>query len=236
MIFMKFQEKLIKGKFIKRYKRFFADVELEDGSIAVSHCANTGSMKGILEAKIAYISYVENPLRKLKYTLQIMQKGNVKIGVNTHLTNHLAIEAIKLFRIPELSNFKELKKEVKYGSQNSRIDILLTEEDDSLHYVEVKNTTLSEGNVAMFPDAVTLRGQKHLKELMQMVREGHRATMFYVVNRNDCDKFRPCKEIDPDYANLLKEAVKVGVQVIAYSCEFSEDEIKINKKVEVILD
>lgn len=232
---MKFQAKLIKGKFKKRYKRFFADVELSDGSIAIAHCPNTGSMKGVIDSEIAYISYVDSPTRKLKYTLQILQKGNVKIGVNTHLTNHLAVEAIKTFKIPELSEFKKLSTEVKYGS-DSRIDILLTEEDNTNHYIEVKNVTLSDDNgLAMFPDAVTTRGQKHLKELMNVVRLGEKATMLYVINRDDCTKFSPAYDIDPEYAKLLNEAVKTGVQILAYSCKFKADEIILNKKIEVVL-
>ncbi|MCP4355945.1 MAG: DNA/RNA nuclease SfsA [Proteobacteria bacterium] len=233
---MKFQEKLIKGKFIKRYKRFFADVELENGDIAIAHCANTGSMKGVIDSEIAYISYVDNPNRKLKYTLQILQKGEVKVGVNTHLTNHLAVEAIKNAKVSELADFEELKTEVKYGLQNSRIDILLTESDGTKHYVEVKNISLAENGVAMFPDSVTLRGQKHLQELMEMVRLGEKATMLYVINRDDCNSFRPAYEIDPEYAKLLKQAISEGVQALAYCCKFNDDEITLDKKLSISLD
>ncbi|PPR09916.1 MAG: Sugar fermentation stimulation protein A [Proteobacteria bacterium] len=232
---MKFQDKLIKGRFIKRYKRFFADVELNDGSTIVSHCPNTGSMKGLLDFDYAYVSHVDDPKRKLKYTLQIIEQGDVRVGVNTHLTNNVAIEGVKQGLITELKDFKELKPEVKYGSQNSRIDILLTHEDDTLHYVEVKNTTLAEGTTAKFPDAVTTRGQKHLQELMEMVEQGHKATMLYVVNRNDCSTFEVAEEIDPQYATLLKQAAKAGVQILAYSCILNDEEIKIDSKLEVVL-
>lgn len=233
---MKFQDKLIKGSFKKRYKRFFADVELDNGEIVVSHCPNTGSMKGLLDFDNAYISHVDDPKRKLKYTLQFIEKGNVRVGVNTHLTNHVAIEGVKEGLIEELKEFKELKPEVKYGSQNSRIDILLTEHDDTLHYVEVKNTTLAEGTTARFPDAVTTRGQKHLQELTEMVEAGHKATMLYVVNRNDCENFSTATDIDPEYTKLLKIAVNAGVQVLAYSCILNDEEIIIDKKINVIID
>ncbi|HAG52288.1 MAG TPA: DNA/RNA nuclease SfsA [Alphaproteobacteria bacterium] len=233
---MKFQEKLIKGSFIKRYKRFFADVELHNGDTVVSHCPNTGSMKGLLDFDSAYISHVDDPKRKLKYTLQIIEKDNVRVGVNTHLTNHIAVEGIKLGLIEELKEYKELKTEVKYGSQNSRIDILLTEEDNTLHYVEVKNTTLAEGDKAKFPDAVTTRGQKHLQELTEMVQAGHKASMLYIVNRNDCNEFSPATEIDPEYTKLLKQAVASGVQVLVYSCSLSDEEIIIDKKLKVNID
>ena len=230
---MKFQDKLIKGRFIKRYKRFFTDVELADGTTVVSHCPNTGSMKGLLDFDSAYISHVDDPKRKLKYTLQFIEKGDVRVGVNTHFTNKIAFEAVENGIIEEIKDFKELKAEVKYGSQNSRIDILVTENDDTLHYVEVKNTTLAEGTTALFPDAVTTRGQKHLQELMEMVEQGHKASMLYVVNRNDCKDFSVAQEIDPEYATLLKQAAKAGVQVLAYSCKLDDEEIVIDKKLEV---
>jgi sugar fermentation stimulation protein A len=230
---MKFQDKLIKGRFIKRYKRFFTDVELADGTTVVSHCPNTGSMKGLLDFDSAYISHVDDPKRKLKYTLQFIEKGDVRVGVNTHFTNKIAFEAVENGIIEEIKDFKELKAEVKYGSQNSRIDILVTENDDTLHYVEVKNTTLAEGTTALFPDAVTTRGQKHLQELTEMVEQGHKASMLYVVNRNDCKDFSVAEEIDPEYATLLKKAAKAGVQVLAYSCKLNDEEIVIDKKLEV---
>lgn len=230
---MKFQDKLIKGRFIKRYKRFFTDVELADGTTVVSHCPNTGSMKGLLDFDSAYISHVDDPKRKLKYTLQFIEKGDVRVGVNTHFTNKIAFEAVENGIIEEIKDFKELKAEVKYGSQNSRIDILVTENDDTLHYVEVKNTTLAEGTTALFPDAVTTRGQKHLQELTEMVEQGHKASMLYVVNRNDCKDFSIAEEIDPEYATLLKKAAKAGVQVLAYSCKLNDEEIVIDKKLEV---
>jgi sugar fermentation stimulation protein A len=230
---MKFQDKLIKGRFIKRYKRFFTDVELADGTTVVSHCPNTGSMKGLLDFDSAYISHVDDPKRKLKYTLQFIEKGDVRVGVNTHFTNKIAFEAVENGIIEEIKDFKELKAEVKYGSQNSRIDILVTENDDTLHYVEVKNTTLAEGTTALFPDAVTTRGQKHLQELTEMVEQGHKASMLYVVNRNDCEDFSVAEEIDPEYATLLKKAAKAGVQVLAYSCKLNDEEIVIDKKLEV---
>lgn len=229
---MKFQEKLIKGQFVKRYKRFFADVELQKGDTIVSHCPNTGSMKGLLDFDTAYVSHVDDPKRKLKYTLQILEKNGSRVGVNTHFTNKLAVEAIENGTVEELANFEKLETEKKYGSQNSRIDILLTEKN-CLHYVEVKNATLAEGSTALFPDSVTTRGQKHLQELIEVVEQGQKATMLYIVNRNDCNSFKVAEEIDPTYATLLKQADKAGVQILAYACELNHEEIKVIRKVEV---
>ena len=231
---MKFQEKLIKGQFVKRYKRFFADVELQNGDTIVSHCPNTGSMKGLLDFDTAYVSHVDDPKRKLKYTLQILEKGSSRVGVNTHFTNKLAVEAVENGTVTELAGFDKLETEKKYGSQNSRIDILLTK-DEQLHFVEVKNTTLADGNIASFPDAVTTRGQKHLQELIECVEQGHKATMLYIVNRNDCDTFKVAADIDPEYAKLLKQAVKAGVQVLAYACELNDEEIKVTHKIEALV-
>jgi sugar fermentation stimulation protein A len=163
--------------------------------------------------------------------LQILENEKSLIGVNTMLSNKLVVEAIEKGVISELSNYKELETEKKYGSQNSRIDILLTENDDTLHYIEIKNVSMAKPPLALFPDSVTTRGQKHLQELIEMVRLGHKATMLYVVNRNDCNSFGIAKDIDPVYDDLLKKAQKVGVNVLVYSCDLSENEIKIARKI-----
>ena len=233
---MKYQEKLIKGKFLKRYKRFFADVELENGDTAVAHCANSGSMLTLLDSQFAYITYVDDPKRKLKYTLQQLEKDGVKVNVNTQVPNKIAVEAIEDGTISELSGFTKLETEKKYGEQKSRIDILLHEENDKLHYVEVKSVSMAEDNVAMFPDAVTTRGQKHLEELKTMVNQGHKATMLYIIARNDCNVFKIAKHIDSKYFELLKEAVNAGVKVLAYECNMDENGIQVTKPIKFEMD
>ena len=223
------------AKILKRYKRFLADVELADGSIKTVHCANSGSMKSCWEEgwKVA-ISDSKNPKRKLQYTLEMTNNGNSWIGVNTQVPNKIAFEAISVNIIPELTDFDELKREVKYG-ENSRIDIL-GKKGDQLTYIEVKNVTLLEDGFYQFPDAVSSRGQKHLKELMNCVKEGHRAVMLFTVQRNDASAFKPASDIDPEYAKLLKQAFDNGVEILVYQAELSLEEITLtNKKIDLIL-
>jgi len=237
---MKFEFPLIPGKLVKRYKRFMTDVELENGEIVTAHCANSGSMLSINEpgAKV-WISPANNPKRKLKYTWELIQIGDALVGVNTQHPNLLVYEAIEAGKISELLGYETQKREVKYG-KNSRIDILLSSPDKPLCYVEVKNTTmrrdLSDGAPCEFPDSVTARGAKHLVELTDMVKEGHRAVMFYLVQRDDANGFTVAADIDPTYADHLKDAMTAGVEVIAYTCSLSPQEILVTDPVEVILN
>lgn len=236
---MKFKTPLIPGKLIKRYKRFLTDVELENGDIVVAHCANSGSMLSVNDPGApVWLSPANDPKRKLKFTWELVQIGDAMVGVNTQHPNRIVADAIEAGQVPELTGYDSLRREVKYG-KNSRIDILLESEDKPMCYVEVKNTTmrrdLTPGAPAEFPDSVTVRGAKHLDELSDMVREGHRAVMFYLVQRDDADAFTVAADIDPTYAKRLDAAMKAGVEVVAYTCSVSPQEIIVTKPVEVRL-
>jgi sugar fermentation stimulation protein A len=222
---------LLEGRLIKRYKRFFADVELLSGEIVTAHCANTGSMKTCgSPGDVVYLLHAPNPKRKLAYNWELTRTKGGYIGVNTSRPNHVVAGAIEGGLIPELKGYAEIRQEVKYGA-NSRIDILLTDDRKGLCYVEVKNTTMLAGNAVVFPDAVSSRGLKHLQELEQMVRDGHRAVMFYLVNRPEGAFFAPAADIDPDYAAGLDQARKNGVEILAYRAQHDLEGIRIGDKV-----
>ncbi len=233
---VKFSEPLIKGKILKRYKRFLADIELENGEVITAHTANTGSMKTCWEPGWSVLlSFHDNPKRKLKYSLELTNNGETWIGVNTGLPNKIAIEAIQNGVVKELKGYKSLKPEATIGK--SRIDILLSNDGEDPCYVEVKNVTLlGEKKRAIFPDGVSTRGQKHLEELMGLADQGVRAAMLYVVNREDVLEFGPADDIDPRYGELLREAHKKGVEILAYQCAVTPKEIKLTKKIPVKLN
>lgn len=236
---MHFEHTLTRGKLIKRYKRFLADVELENGEVVVAHCANSGSMMGLKEPGFpVYLSPNTNPKAKLDWRWEMVEVDGALVGINTSRPNHIVEEGILDGTITELSGYDSLRREVKYG-QNSRIDILLEnpEKEDlpDLCYVEVKNVTLKEGVQALFPDAVTSRGTKHLRELMDMVAEGHRAAMVYLVQREDCESFSVASEIDPTYASALREAQAAGVELLCYQCQLTPEEIKVAKSLPIKL-
>jgi len=236
---MKFESPLIPGKLIKRYKRFLTDVELADGTVVTAHCANSGSMLSVNEPGAdVWLSPANNPKRKLQYTWELIKVSGAMVGINTQHPNRIVDETIAAGQIAELTGYETQKREVKYG-KNSRIDVLLSAEGKPDCYVEVKNTTmrrdLSPGAPAEFPDAVTARGAKHLVELGDMVDEGHRAVMFYLIQRDDADAFTVAADIDPTYAKGLDEAMKRGVEVIAYHCRVSPQEIEIAGPAEVRL-
>ncbi|MBO6949003.1 MAG: DNA/RNA nuclease SfsA [Rhodospirillales bacterium] len=235
---MKFPDPLIRGRLIKRYKRFLTDVELEDGSVVVAHCANSGSMESVKEAGAeVWLSPARNPDRKLKFTWELIRIGETLVGINTSLPNMIVSEAIENGVVDELKGYGSLRREVKYG-KNSRIDILLEDDQKPKCYVEVKNTTMRrnlEDGPAEFPDAVTSRGAKHLVELSDMVRDGHRAVMFYLVQREDADQFTVADDIDPTYAEELTKAIKAGVEVVCYACTLSPEEIVVTRKIPVSL-
>nr|WP_255938340.1 DNA/RNA nuclease SfsA [Kordiimonas sp. SCSIO 12610] len=221
---MKFENTLTEGKLIKRYKRFLADVELENGELVTAHCANSGSMMGLKdEGSRVYLSPNTNPKAKLDWRWEMVEVEGSLVGINTSRPNHIVEEAILDGTIKELQGYSELRREVKYG-KNSRIDILL--EGENLCYVEVKNVTLKVGSEAQFPDAVTARGAKHLEELMDMVDEGHRAVMVYLVQRADCESFTIAEDIDKTYAETLRKAIAHGVEVLCYHCKLTPNEIK----------
>ena len=234
---MEFQNTLIKGTLVKRYKRFMTDVELEDGSVVVAHCANSGSMLSVSEPGAeVWISPATNPDRKLKFTWELIRIGGAMVGINTSHPNKLVADAIEDGTIKELGGYASLRREVKYG-KNSRIDILLEDNAKPMCYVEVKNVTmrrdLTPGGPADFPDSVTSRGKKHLEELSNMVAQGHRAVMMYLVQRDDADSFTIATDIDPEYAEALRKARKAGVEVLCYDCTLSPETITVNRPLPI---
>ncbi len=244
---MKFEKPIVNGIILNRYKRFLADVKLSEdflehkkGEVIVVHTANTGSMKTCWEPNWpCAISFHDNPKRKLKFSLEMTHNKNTWIGINTSLPNKIAVEAIEDGTIKELQGYQGIKPEIKIGK--SRIDILLYDGDDHKNttrrcYVEVKNATmLGENGAVIFPDSVSERGQKHLKELIEIVESGDRACMLYIVQREDVDHFSPAKDIDTEYARLLNEAVSKGVEALAYICTVNPDGVKVTKPIEVRL-
>ncbi len=223
---MKFPVPLLETTLVRRYKRFLADVELPSGEVITVHCANPGSMLGLTEPGIrAWISDSQNPKRKLQYSLEMVEADNTLVGVNTNLPNALAREAIEAGRIPSLSKYENLRTEVKYG-ENSRIDILLESSKAKPIYVEVKNVHFSRTpGLFEFPDSVTARGAKHLDEMAREVEKGNRAVMLYVVQRNDGDRFRLSRDLDPNYGKAFDRARKTGVEAIAIRCDVQTDGI-----------
>ncbi len=227
---------LIPGTLIKRYKRFMADITLADGSMVTAHCPNSGSMLGCnLPGSPVMLSKSPNPDRKLAYTWELVQSNGYWIGLNTMLPNRLAEEAILDGTITELQGYDRLRREVPYGSERSRIDLLL-EGAQGRCYVEVKNVTLVEGNLALFPDAVTERGQKHLRELMEVARNGDRGVLLFTVQRGDANSVAPADRIDPVYGRLLREAVRNGVEVLAYRASVQPEEIRLTERLPIVLD
>ncbi len=232
---MQFSTALHRGRLIKRYKRFLADVQLDDGTIVTAHCPNTGSMKTCYEENgHVWLSFSSDPKRKLSYTWEFSETAAGLIGVNTSKPNAVIAEGISRGLIAQLAGYKNLRQEVKYG-KNSRIDILLEDPAKGSCYVEVKNTTLLDGQGVLFPDAVTDRGLKHLEELEQTVDSGHRAVMVYFINRPEGDFFSPADSIDPKYGKALRTAVKQGVEVIAIRAKSSIKGITVGESIPVKL-
>ena len=231
---MNFENKLIPGVLIKRYKRFFVDVKINN-EIITAHCPNTGSMMGLLnKGNKVWLSKSNNPNRKLKYTLQIIENKKSKIGVNTHLTNKIVFHALKNNLIKEFNNLDLIQPETKFG-KNTRFDFLITNKNQK-SFIEVKNVTLSrKKGIAEFPDAVTARGFKHIEELLKASNQGYKIYLIFIIQRNDCDKIEIAKDIDPDYYNLLIKAVKKKLNVLCYDCKFSTKGIKLNQEIELKL-
>ena len=204
---MNFENKLISGVFIKRYKRFFVDVKIKN-KVITAHCPNTGSMKGLLtEGNRVWLSKSNNPDRKLKYTLQIIENDNSKVGVNTHLTNKIVLHALNNNLIKEFDKNITIKPEVKFGN-STRFDFLITKNNYKA-FVEVKNVTLvRKPRIAEFPDAITTRGSKHIEELIKANKKGYEIYIAFIVQREDCDQFSIANDIDPEYSELLSKAVK----------------------------
>ena len=231
---MRIRGELVEGRLLRRYKRFLADVELDDGEVRTVHCANPGRLIGCKEAgSRVLLRDSENPRRKLRWTWHAVRVGRSWVGVDTALPNHVVREAIEAGRVPELSGYDELKAEVPYG-ENSRVDLLLSRGEERA-WVEVKCTTMARGRVALFPDAVTARGLKHLGELSARVAAGERAVQFFLVARPDVERFRAADDIDPAYGAGLRAAARSGVEVLAYASRVHRTGWDIGRPLEVDL-
>lgn len=228
---MKFRRPLVHGRLIRRYKRFLADVILDDGAEITAHCTNSGTMKSCLEEGAeVFLSPVDDPKRKTRFTWEMIKIGGDWVGINTSNPNALAFEWVSEGLVPGLEGMTSLKREVKWG--DSRFD-LYGEGPGGGCFIEVKNVTLKEGKMALFPDAVTERGRKHLNTLVRIKREGLRAVMLYVVQRMDVSLFSPAREIDPSYGEALDEAVRRGVEIIVVQASVSPEQITFHRVLPV---
>ena len=227
---MKFKERLLEGTLIKRYKRFFVDIKYKN-RIITGHCPNTGSMMGLLnKGNKIWFSRSDNLSRKLKYTLEIIEVGKKMIGINTLLTNKIVFEALSQKKIKNFVKFNNIKPEVKF-SDKTRFDFLVSDNKEKC-FLEVKNVTLSrKDKIAEFPDAITSRGTKHLKELIIAKQRGFKSYILYLIQREDCKSFRIAKDIDEDYKIAFDKALKKGVKIICYDCKISTEEIKLNNRI-----
>ena len=227
---MEFNKKLLQGTLIKRYKRFFADIKYKN-KIITAHCPNSGSMMGLLDkGNKVWFSISNNPKRKLKYTLEIIEVKNEKVGINTLLANKIVFEALSNKKIYTLIKFKNIKPEAKF-SDKTRFDFFLSNDKEKC-FVEVKNVTLSrEKKIAEFPDAITSRGTKHLNELCNAIKKGYQSYILYLIQREDCDSFKIAKDIDEDYRIAFVKALKNGVKILCYDCKLNSEEIKLNKQI-----
>ena len=230
---MKFNKSLIEGKLIKRYKRFFADVQINK-EVVVAHCPNTGSMKGLLDVNNkVYISKSDDPKRKLKYTLEIIKVKKNLVGVNTHFANKIAYHGLVNNLVKEVSNNNNIKPEVFFDKE-TRFDFLI-EKDKQKIFVEVKNVTLfRDKKIAEFPDSVTARGSKHLKTLITAIKKGYKSYLLFLVQIQGVESFKIAKDIDREYYENYLLAKKAGVVFLAYRCKINSKEIKIEKKIKII--
>lgn len=227
---------LICGKLIRRYKRFLADVELSSGEVITVHCPNSGSMKGCaIEGAPVWLSTSDNPKRKYPHTWEIIQGPTSLIGINTMVPNRLVKLSAENNLIDELSGYDTVQPEVKTSS-HTRLDLLLKGGGRRNCYVEIKNCTLVEDGTAMFPDAVTVRGQKHLEELETLVSQGHRGVIFYLIQRTDARVFKPADGIDKAYGEKLRRVVENGVEAVARDTVISTDRIRIGNRIPVELN
>lgn len=235
---MRLPSPLKRGRLLRRYKRFLADLELDDGQSVTAHCANPGSMLGVaVEGARVWAHEHGNKKRKLPFSWELVEVDNTLIPVNTANPNKIAFEAVEAKIIPELSGYGGIAREVKYG-ESSRIDLLLSGgRRKKPCYVEVKNVHLSRApGLAEFPDSVTARGAKHLGELARVAGEGGRAVMLFIVQRSDCNRFAPAADLDPVYADALKSAVSKGVELLCYDCDVTTSEVVLRKALEIELE
>ena len=229
---MNFENKLISGLFKKRYKRFFVDVKINNQTIT-AHCPNTGSMYGLLkEGNRVWVSKSNNPNRKLKYTLEVIEDNKSKVGINTHFANKIVLHGLQNKLFKEFKGISDIKPETKFGN-NTRFDFLISNKKDKT-FIEVKNVTLSRKiGLAEFPDAVTTRGLKHINELVNAGKKNYKIFILYLIQRNDCETFTIAKDIDPNYALALSKAVKNNLNILCYDCKFSLKGIKVNKQIKI---
>lgn len=229
---MNFENPLIQGVFIKRYKRFFADIMVK-GQVIAAHCPNTGSMMGLLDkGNKVWISMSNNKKRKLKYTLQIIEINGHKVGVNTHLSNSIVAEGLKNNLIKGFSNQIIIEPEQRFGL-NTRFDFFIKDKNKKA-FLEVKNVTLMrKDKIAEFPDSVTERGAKHINDLIKAVKKGFKSYLFYLIQRENCKGFKIASDIDPNYSKLLTYAIKNNVKIICYDCKFSSKGIKLNRLIKL---
>jgi sugar fermentation stimulation protein A len=220
----------LRGTLLRRYQRFFVDVRLRNRHVVTAHTPNTGSMLGCSDpGSPVYLSRARPGRRRLRYTLEIVDAGSALVGVNTLVPNRLIREAVRRDQIPELAGYRRLRPEVRVG-QGSRIDLLL-EDDARACYVEIKNVTLADGGVARFPDAVTERGQRHLRELRRLAAAGARAVILFVVQRVDCTRMAPADAIDPEYGRLLRRVVEEGVEALAYRAVVTPELVQLDRRL-----
>ena len=225
----------LEGRLLQRYKRFLADVELDDGTVVTAHCPNTGSLLGCKEpGSRVVLRDSQDPRRKLRYTFQSIRVGRSLVNVDTALPNAVVADAVARGAVPELAGYASLRREVAYG-RGSRIDLLLENEGRPRCFVEIKSTTLARGRTALFPDAVTERGRKHLGELADAVRAGDRAVQFFFVSRGDVARFAPADDIDPDYGRALRAAAEAGVELLAYSARVRPDRLELARRLSIEL-
>ncbi len=227
---MNFKNKLISGLLIKRYKRFFVDIKIKN-QIITAHCPNTGSMHGLLKkGNKVWISKSDNPNRKLKYTLEIIEDNKSKVGVNTQSANKIVNHALQNNLIDKFNDIQEINPETRFGLK-TRFDFLVINKKFKT-FIEVKNVTLSrKRKLAEFPDSVTTRGLKHINELIKASKKNYKVFILYLIQRDDCRSFTIAKDIDPDYANALIKGIKNKLNILCYDCKFSLKGIKLNKKI-----
>ncbi|BDX04699.1 DNA/RNA nuclease SfsA [Planctobacterium marinum] len=235
---MRFSNTLICGTLVKRYKRFLADVALENGTIVTAHCPNTGAMTGCAEPGFkVWLSSNNDPKRKLKYTWEIaVDHDHNLIGINTHNANKLVYEALCQRRLAEFSAFRQYRREVKFGNENSKVDFLLSNSEHAQMYLEVKSVTLAQNGLGLFPDTVTTRGQKHLRELTSMALQGNNAGILFCVQHTGIKRVAIAKKLDPEYFELMRRAIKAGVKVFAFGCDITEKEILLNRQLPFTYD
>jgi len=228
---MIFEKPLIPGRLIRRYKRFLADIELETGEVITAHCPNSGSMLTCnIPGREVLLSFHDNPNRKYAHTWEMVRVSLIWVGINTQIPNRLVYETILDGQIPEFIEYTKVQKEKKVG-QHSRLDLMLSNDKETC-YVEIKNVTLVENDVALFPDAVTVRGTRHLMELMKLREQGHRAVIFFLIQREDARLVAPADKIDAKYGETLRQAFANGVEILPYQAVVSPQEIRIKQKLD----